>query len=63
MRANKLDINGTKTVSNCHNQAMIIALDIENHPIVTNNARTPILILYVLGNLPFGRYRLVIPCL
>jgi hypothetical protein len=37
MSANKSDENNTKVITNCHNQAIAIAFNIENDTVVGND--------------------------
>src|SRR5450755_3440281 len=60
MRAKELDVHRTVLIGDSDYQSIVIALDIEDHPVVADDARAAILILDVLGTGPVRRHRL--PC-
>lgn len=45
MRADEANAHNTKFILNCHNQAVMIAFDIENGPIVSNDTDITVHIL------------------
>ena len=61
VRAKELDVNCAKLVGDRDNQAVVIALDIEYHPVLTDQTGIAVLILDVLRRLPTRRARFLVP--
>ena len=61
VRTNELDINRSKLVGDRDNQAVVIALDIEHHPVLPDYTGTAVLILDVLRRLPARCTRFLVP--
>src|SRR5450755_1457116 len=61
MRAKELDVHRTVLIGDSDYQSIVIALDIEDHPVVADDARAAILILDVLGTGPVRRPGFCVP--
>lgn len=58
MGANELHVDILHSVSNCHNQSVVVPLDVEYDAVVGNDAGVRILILHILGTRPLRRFSL-----
>jgi hypothetical protein len=49
MRADELDVGTLHSVGEGDDQPVVVALDVEDHPVVTDYARVPVLFLDISG--------------
>jgi len=60
MRADELDVDGLEAICHGDDQAIVVALDVEEHAIVANKADARVVILDVAGCGPSGVFCLVV---